>query len=61
MKRTRLYIFCRFDPRLSWKDVEWVKRRWPGKLILKGIMDPDDAKAAFDSGADAVRLDSCSR
>jgi L-lactate dehydrogenase (cytochrome) len=43
-----------FDPRLSWRDVEWVKQRWGGKLILKGIMDVEDARLAADSGADAL-------
>ena len=43
-----------FDPRLSWKDVEWIKERWGGKLILKGILDPEDARLAMDSGADAI-------
>ncbi len=43
-----------FDPRLSWADVEWVKRQWGGKLILKGIMDVEDARLAADSGADAL-------
>jgi isopentenyl diphosphate isomerase/L-lactate dehydrogenase-like FMN-dependent dehydrogenase len=43
-----------FDPRLSWPDVEWVKKQWGGKLILKGIMDVDDARLAVDSGADAI-------
>ncbi len=43
-----------FDPRLSWSDVEWVKKRWGGKLILKGIMDVEDARLAADSGADAL-------
>jgi len=43
-----------FDPRLSWADVEWIKRRWGGKLILKGIQDVDDARLAVDSGADAL-------
>ena len=43
-----------FDPRLSWKDVEWIKERWGGKLILKGILDPEDARLALDSGADAI-------
>jgi L-lactate dehydrogenase (cytochrome) len=43
-----------FDPRLSWADVEWIKKRWGGKLILKGIMDPEDARLAADSGADAL-------
>ena len=43
-----------FDPSLNWKDVEWIKRLWGGKLILKGIMDPRDARLAADSGADAL-------
>ncbi len=43
-----------FDPRLNWGDVEWIKQRWGGKLILKGIMEADDAKRARDSGADAL-------
>lgn len=42
------------DPKLSWADVAWVKKQWGGKLILKGIMDPQDAKLAADSGADAL-------
>jgi L-lactate dehydrogenase (cytochrome) len=43
-----------FDPSLNWKDVEWIKRLWGGKLILKGVMDPQDARLAVDSGADAL-------
>jgi L-lactate dehydrogenase (cytochrome) len=43
-----------FDPSLDWDDVEWVKRRWGGKLILKGIQDVEDAKLAVNSGADAL-------
>ncbi len=43
-----------FDPRLSWPDIEWVKKQWGGKLILKGIMEPVDAKLAVASGADAI-------
>jgi L-lactate dehydrogenase (cytochrome) len=43
-----------FDPRLSWKDVEWIKERWGGKLILKGILDPEDARLAAETGADAI-------
>ena len=43
-----------FDPRLSWADVEWIKQRWGGKLILKGVMDVEDARIAADSGADAL-------
>ena len=43
-----------FDPRLNWGDVEWIKKRWGGKLILKGIMDAEDARLAANSGADAL-------
>jgi L-lactate dehydrogenase (cytochrome) len=43
-----------FDPALSWKDIEWIKNRWGGKLILKGILDAEDARYAVDSGADAL-------
>ncbi|MYM97806.1 alpha-hydroxy acid oxidase [Duganella vulcania] len=43
-----------FDLSLSWKDVEWIKQRWGGKLIIKGIMDAEDARLAVESGADAL-------
>jgi L-lactate dehydrogenase (cytochrome) len=43
-----------FDPALNWGDVEWIKKRWGGKLILKGILDAEDARLAADSGADAL-------
>lgn len=43
-----------FDPALSWDDVQWIKERWGGKLIIKGIMDAEDAQHAADSGADAL-------
>ncbi|HAV37131.1 MAG TPA: L-lactate dehydrogenase [Massilia sp.] len=43
-----------FDPALSWKDVEWIKERWGGKLIIKGIMDSEDARLCVESGADAL-------
>jgi len=45
-----------FDPTLNWKDVEWVRSLWPGKLILKGILDVDDAKIAVTTGADAISV-----
>ncbi|HYN12291.1 MAG TPA: alpha-hydroxy-acid oxidizing protein, partial [Burkholderiales bacterium] len=48
------WIAGQFDPTLSWKDVAWVKERWGGKLILKGILDAEDAKLAAQSGADAI-------
>jgi L-lactate dehydrogenase (cytochrome) len=43
-----------FDPTLSWKDVEWVRGVWPGKLILKGILDVEDARTAAKTGASAL-------
>src|SRR5690625_7373518 len=43
-----------FDPTLNWEDVEWVKKTWGGKLVLKGIMEPEDAQLAVDAGADAI-------
>lgn len=43
-----------FDPKLSWDDVQWIKDRWGGKLIIKGILDADDARLAVKSGADAI-------
>ena len=48
------WIHANFDPSVSWKDVEWVRKQWPGPLIIKGILDPDDAREAAGSGADAV-------
>jgi L-lactate dehydrogenase (cytochrome) len=48
------WIGQQFDPALSWKDVEWIKSIWPGKLILKGILDAEDAKTAVKLGADAI-------
>jgi len=48
------WIAGQFDPTLSWKDVEWVKSLWGGKLVLKGILDAEDAKLAVRAGADAI-------
>ena len=48
------WISGQFDPGLSWKDVEWIKSLWPGKLILKGILDVEDARIAAKTGAAAL-------
>jgi len=48
------WVAGQFDPTLSWKDVEWVKKLWGGKLVVKGILEPDDAKTAVQAGADAI-------
>ena len=43
-----------FDPKLAWSDIEDIRQQWGGKLILKGILDPEDAKMAVKTGADAI-------
>ncbi len=43
-----------FDPTLNWNDIDWIRERWGGKLILKGILDPEDAREAVRVGADAL-------
>jgi L-lactate dehydrogenase (cytochrome) len=48
------WIAEQFDASLSWKDVEWIKSLWPGKLILKGILDIEDARIAVKTGAAAL-------
>lgn len=48
------WIGSQFDASLSWKDVAWVRSLWPGKLILKGVLDEEDAKIAASTGADAI-------
>jgi L-lactate dehydrogenase (cytochrome) len=48
------WIHRNFDASVSWKDVEWVRQQWKGPLIIKGLLDPDDARQALDSGADGI-------
>jgi L-lactate dehydrogenase (cytochrome) len=48
------WVAEQFDASLTWKDVEWIKSLWPGKLILKGILDVEDARNAVKSGAEAL-------
>lgn len=48
------WIGANFDPSISWRDIEWVRDFWPGKIILKGILDPEDAKDAVRFGADGL-------
>ncbi|HXD36238.1 MAG TPA: alpha-hydroxy acid oxidase [Rhodanobacter sp.] len=48
------WIASQFDPTLTWRDLEWIRELWPGKLIVKGIMDPEDAHLAADHGVDAI-------
>jgi L-lactate dehydrogenase (cytochrome) len=48
------WISTQFDTSLNWKDVEWIRSIWPGKLVLKGILDVEDANEAAKSGAQAL-------
>ncbi len=48
------WTHSQFDTKLSWNDVSWIKEQWGGPLIIKGILDVEDAKAAVDTGADAI-------
>ncbi|MDP1781598.1 MAG: alpha-hydroxy acid oxidase [Hydrogenophaga sp.] len=54
MSSLSAWTATQFDPALNWGDVEWIKKRWGGKLILKGIQDVEDAKLSVASGADAL-------
>jgi L-lactate dehydrogenase (cytochrome) len=47
-------VKSQLDPSFDVKTLEWVRSLWPGKLIVKGILDPDDARMAVDAGADAI-------
>lgn len=50
----RAWIDAQFDPSVTWKDIEWLRREWPGTLIIKGILEPEDAIAAMNAGAQAI-------
>jgi L-lactate dehydrogenase (cytochrome) len=48
------WLGANFDPTIMWKDLDWLRSRWTGPLILKGILDPEDARAAVGIGADGI-------
>jgi L-lactate dehydrogenase (cytochrome) len=48
------WIGRNFDPSVTWKDIDWVRERWSGPLVIKGVLDPDDARAAVAVGADGI-------
>jgi L-lactate dehydrogenase (cytochrome) len=50
----REWVDAQFDPSVTWDDIAWVRERWPGKLIVKGVLDPDDARRAADVGVDGI-------
>jgi L-lactate dehydrogenase (cytochrome) len=48
------YLSANFDPSISWKDLEWIRAFWKGPMVIKGILDPEDAKDAVRFGADGI-------
>jgi L-lactate dehydrogenase (cytochrome) len=48
------WLGANFDPSIQWRDLEWIRDVWKGPLIIKGVLDPEDAKAAADIGADGI-------
>ena len=54
VKSLAQWVGTQFDPALSWNDVEWIRSVWPGKLVIKGILDVEDAKVAAKTGAAAI-------
>jgi L-lactate dehydrogenase (cytochrome) len=54
VKQFRSWIDSQFDPSVTWRDIEWLRQEWPGQLIIKGILEPEDARAAAGAGAQGV-------
>lgn len=50
----KAWVESQFDPSVTWNDLDWIRQHWPGKLVIKGIMEVDDARSALKVGADAV-------
>jgi len=50
----REWVEAQFDPSVTWEDVAWVRERWPGRLAVKGVLDPEDARRAADVGVDGI-------
>lgn len=50
----RAWVDTQFDPSVTWKDIEWLRTQWDGPLIIKGVLEADDARAAVAAGADGV-------
>lgn len=48
------WLGSNFDPSIAWADLDWIRQSWDGPLIIKGILDPDDARSAADIGADGI-------
>ena len=50
----RHWVDAQFDPSVTWDDVSWVRSHWPGRLVVKGVLDPEDARRAVDAGVDGI-------
>ena len=48
------WVDAQFDPSVTWEDIAWVRENWPGKLVVKGVLDPEDARKAADAGVDGL-------
>jgi L-lactate dehydrogenase (cytochrome) len=48
------WVDAQFDPSVTWDDIAWVRDQWPGKLVVKGVLDPEDARRAADVGVDGI-------
>ncbi len=48
------WVDSQFDPSVTWDDIAWVRERWPGRLVVKGVLDPEDARRAVDAGVDGL-------
>ena len=50
----RDWVDAQFDPSVTWEDIEWVRSNWRGRLVVKGVLDPEDARRAVDAGVDGI-------
>jgi L-lactate dehydrogenase (cytochrome) len=50
----RDWVDSQFDPSVTWDDIAWVREQWPGRLVVKGVLDPEDARRAADAGVDGI-------
>ena len=50
----REWVDSQFDPRVTWEDIAWVREHWDGRLVVKGVLDPEDARRAADAGVDGI-------
>jgi L-lactate dehydrogenase (cytochrome) len=50
----RHWVDAQFDPSVTWNDLNWVRSHWPGRLVVKGVLDPEDARRAADAGVDGI-------